>query len=232
MTYVQENTRMKSAVTGAAVESLADRTEHALQAAILSGELPPESRLTLPALQAQFGIGATPLREGLSRLTALGLVSVSSNRGFSVASVSYDDLYDITKSRILIEQAALRATFQQQEDAWQDRLVLATSRLLRILKKHREPLLEGDAEYDAAHKEFHTALIAGCGLPRVLLIQSNLYDAAYRYRRVMSHNRLSPEFLAGFHNSLADRVLARDERSFADLEQHLMTTLRTVYGDR
>ena len=47
-------------------------------------------------------------------------------------------------------------------------------------------LREGSAfEFDALHKGFHTAMVAACGSPRMLAAHSDLYDQAYRYRRIM-----------------------------------------------
>ena len=77
-----------------------------------------------------------------------------------------------------------------------------------------------------------TALIAGCGLPRLMKIQSDLYDAAYRYRRIMCQGRLTVEGVYEGHQTLAELVLARDlEAASNELERHLLTSLRVVYGD-
>lgn len=213
-------------------QSLADKTEALLQAAILSGQLKPGSRLALPTLSAQFGVGATPLREGLSRLVSSGLVTLSGNKGFRVANVSYEDLRDITESRILIETAALARAFERQDGDWEDRLAAATHRLLRVIRKDDTLLLEGSPEFDAAHKDFHAAIISGCGLPRLMAVQSSLYDAAYRYRRIVGNNRLTRDYAFDVHRRLSDLVLARNvPAAIAELEAHLMITIEVVYHD-
>ncbi len=215
-----------------AVLSLTERTETLLQNAILAGQLQPGSRLALPALSLQFGVGATPLREALSRLAARGLVTLSGNKGFRVASISYEDLRDITESRILIEKAALARAFERQDGEWEDRVAGATHRLLRIIRKEDTKLLEGSAEYDMAHKDFHAAIISGCGLPRLMVVQSSLYDAAYRYRRIVGNSRLTRDYAYDIHRRLADLVLAHNApAAIAELEKHLNISIDVVYHD-
>jgi GntR family carbon starvation induced transcriptional regulator len=207
-----------------------DRAERALEAAILSGALAPDSRLALPALSSRFNAGITPLREALSHLAARGLVTLAENKGFRVAHISYEDLVDITQSRILLEKAAMERAFSGKDHEWEDRLVSATHRLVRIVRNSKTRLLEGSAEYDAAHKAFHAAIIAGCGLRRVMELQSSLYDAAYRYRRILSDGMLTRDHVIEIHQRLSKLVLARDPAALAELERHLMTTIEIVYG--
>lgn len=212
--------------------SLAERGEQVIAAAILAGDLEPGRRLALPGLSEAYGIGVTPLREALSRLAARGLVVLNGNRGFCVSGISRADLSDITESRIVIEKAALAHAFARADASWEDRLVAATHRLVRVARKSEGPYLEGSPEYDAAHKEFHAAIISGCGLARLMAVQETLYDAAYRYRRIMYSGGLSAESICANHARLADLVLARDlAAASAELERHLMTTLKMVYDD-
>ena len=59
---------------------------------------------------------------------------------------------------------------------------------------------------------------------------SDLYDQAYRYRRVMMRGFDSGKKFVAAHQSLADRVLARDvTKAQAMLAAHLRSTLDFVY---
>ena len=74
------------------------------------------------------------------------------------------------------------------------------------------------------------ALLAACGSKRLLAAHSDLYDQAYRYRRVMMRSMDSGKKFVRGHQLLADRVLARDiPGSQAMLEAHLRSTLNFVY---
>ena len=69
-----------------------------------------------------------------------------------------------------------------------------------------------------------------CGSKRLLAAHSDLYDQAYRYRRVMMSSMTAARSSCAAHQMLADRVIARDiPGSQAMLEAHLRSTLDFVY---
>jgi len=165
--------------------TLAERAVTLLQRDILSGALRPGSKLVVADLVDRYGIGATPVREGLSRLVAHGLVSAIGQRGFRVARISQDDLRDITSVRRLVEVEALRLAIAHGRDEWEAGIVASLHRLQLFASRSQEAFREGSAEFDDVHRGFHTALLAACGSPRLLEFHRSLYDQAYRYRRLM-----------------------------------------------
>ena len=66
---------------------------------ILLGVLRPSERLKIQALSEHYGIGATAVREALSRLVTDGLVETEDQKGFCVGAVSREDLIDLTLQR-------------------------------------------------------------------------------------------------------------------------------------
>jgi GntR family carbon starvation induced transcriptional regulator len=72
--------------------------------------------------------------------------------------------------------------------------------------------------------------LAACGSKRLLTAHSDLYDQAYRYRRVMMRSFDSGTEFVAVHQNLADQVLARDlAGAQAMLASHLYSTLDIVY---
>jgi GntR family carbon starvation induced transcriptional regulator len=103
----------------------------------------------------------------------------------------------------------------------------------RYVERTGSKFTEGAEEFDALHKGFHTSLLAACGSPRLLAAHSDLYDQAYRYRRVMMRKFESGKVFVQSHRNLADCVLARDQRRAPPmLEQHLKSTIEYVYPDK
>src|SRR5207244_12291224 len=92
---------------------------------ILAGQLAPGARLGIVDLVQRYDIGATPLREGLSRLVSRGLIVGIGQRGFRVADVSREDLLDITCMRTAIEVEAIRLAIIHGDDAWEAGIVSA-----------------------------------------------------------------------------------------------------------
>ncbi len=211
-------------------DTLSERAAGLVEQDILSGLWKPETRLGIHALSAHYGIGATPLREGLTRLAAKGLISIVGQRGFRVASVSRADLEDITNVRKLVEAEALRLSMRLGDDAWEAGILAALHRLRRNVQTNPEQMRDGNPEFDILHKAFHKALIAACGSERMLALHDSLYLQAYRYRRAMMRTMREPAWFIHQHQELAELAIARDgETAVSRLCQHLHHTLDIVY---
>ena len=213
-------------------DTLTERAAMLIEADIVRGTFAPGARLAIADLAAHYGIGATPIREGLSRLVARGLTVAIGQRGFRVSAVSREDLADITRLRSLIECEALRRSMRGGDGEWEAGIVASLYRLRRYATQNSAGLREGRAEFDALHKAFHRSLIAACGSARMLSAHSDLYDQAYRYRRVMMRSFQGADRFVEAHEELANLVLGRRAReASARLAAHLGSTLALVYPD-
>ena len=231
MTPEAENARAARTDTEAGSDTLSMRAASLIERDILSGLWGPEARLGIHALSAHYGIGATPLREGMSRLVSRGLVMALGQRGFRVASVSRADLEDITRVRTLIESEALSRSIEKGDDEWEAAIVACLHRLRQKLLRDPKTMREGTPEFDTLHKAFHRSLIAACGSERLLALHDDLYLQAYRYRRVMMSRFEDPQWFIRVHQELADQVLSREtDVALKLLSGHLASTLEVVYG--
>jgi GntR family carbon starvation induced transcriptional regulator len=211
-------------------DTLSERAASLVERDIIAGLHAPGARLGIVDLARRYEIGATPLREGLSRLISRGLIVGIGQRGFRVADVSREDLEDITQMRTVVEIEALRLAIMDGDDAWEAGILSALHRMRRHIQRTGNEFREGAPEFDRLHKGFHTALLAACESRRLLAAHSDLYDQAYRYRRVMMRSLDSGEEFVAAHQNLADRVLARDvEGAQTMLRSHLRSTLNFVY---
>ena len=105
--------------------TLSERAARLVEHDILAGHLAPGSRLGIVDLVRRYEIGATPLREALSRLMSRGLITGVGQRGFRVVGLSREDLEDITRMRIAVEIEALRLSMQLPTQATGLRVVVA-----------------------------------------------------------------------------------------------------------
>jgi DNA-binding GntR family transcriptional regulator len=211
-------------------DTLGERAATLVERDIIAGLLAPGARLGIIDLVQRYEIGATPLREGLSRLVSRGLIVGIGQRGFRVADVSREDLLDITRMRTVVELEALRLAILHGDDAWEAGIVGSLHQMRRHIERTGNDFREGAQDFDRLHKDFHTSLLAACESTRLLTAHSELYDQAYRYRRVMMRSFDSAKKFVAAHQDLADRVLARDvSGSQAMLEAHLRSTLDIVY---
>src|SRR3954466_8505305 len=206
--------------------TLSERAASLVEHDILAGLLAPGSRLGIVDLVQRYEIGATPLREGLSRLMSRGLIVGTGQRGFRVADISREDLLDITLMRTAVEIEAIRLAIAGGDDAWEAGIVSALHQMRRHIERTGDEFREGAEDFDRLHKGFHTALLAACGSTRMLSAHSDLYDQAYRYRRVMMRAIDSGKRFVREHQLLADCVLSRDiSGAQTMLAAHLRSTI-------
>src|SRR5258708_17577594 len=211
-------------------DTMSERAAGLVERDIIAGLHAPGARLGITDLVQRYEIGATPLREGLSRLISRGLIVGIGQRGFRVADVSREDLLDITRMRTVVEIDALQLAMTHGDDAWEAGIVSALHQMRRHIERTGNDFREGAPDFDRLHKGFHTPLLAACGSKRLLTAHSDLYDQAYRYRRVMMRSFDSGKKFVAAHDDLAERILARDiEGAQAMLASHLHSTLDIVY---
>ena len=199
-----------------------DRAYLLLRTDVISGRLKPGTKLRVEQLRSDYDIGATPLREALSRLSADGFVIAEGQRGFRVVPTSYNDLQDITRVRILIETEALRDSVRNGDDAWEARLVAAYYRLSK-LEAQEPPDYE---KRELANEVFHGALLAGCTSPLLLRLHHTLYDQHKRYRNISLHTADVPRNVHEEHRAIYDAALERDADKACEATRiHIMRTM-------
>lgn len=221
---------------GRSMLNLSDETQaeiavDRLTSDILSGSLSPGRKLRVAELKALYGLGASPLREALSRVVSLGYVTSETRRGYRVAEMSQQDLADITRVRQLIETQMLRESMAARQDEWELGVIGALERMRLVLRKKNLDAGFGDDLVGAAHKKLHTAIVSGCTSPRLIAMQDLLFDQASRYREMMISEVSSPMAFLQKHENLIDKVLGDDvEGAIVALLGHLNLTLSDVYG--
>lgn len=213
-------------------ETLIETATAQLTDEIVRCELAPGQKLLIAELKKRYEMGASPLREALSRLCSLGLVIFDSGRGFRVAPTSKADLEDITTVREIIESAALERAMATGDDEWEVGIVAAYARLERAATRNAKGVGHIAAEAEVAHKRFHTALVAACGSKRLLHAHETLYDQACRYRLQMLEQTYDLDEFLAVHKKLMEAVLDRDfDKARARLTAHLRITMSKVYPE-
>jgi DNA-binding GntR family transcriptional regulator len=201
-------------------KTLSDQAYHQLRADIIHGVLPPEEKLRIEHLRKVYGVGASPLREALSRLTADGFVTAEGQRGFRVAPMSVEDLEEITHLRILLEKQALSQSIEQGDEAWESRIVATFYQLEKVeASEARDP-----SEWEKRNHDFHEALIAGCTSKWLRRFYDILYDQHKRYRNISFTTEI-PRDIHQEHEALRNAALARDaERASKAIDHHIRRT--------
>jgi len=207
------------------ITSKASITSHLrdrLRGAILSGEIPPRSKLRLEQLSSNYGVSMSPVREALLHLMGESLVVSEDQRGFAVADTSMANLREVTALRCLVEPFALRLAIQHGDVQWEERLVGLLHRLTRI--ESSEELSRRD-DWERAHREFHLAMLDACQMPMLLAFCGTLYDHSYRYRPLYLVKNPPTRNPQREHSAILDAVLARNaDRACELLLEHVERT--------
>lgn len=217
-----EDARSTAAVS--TVEAVYD----VLKKDIISGVRKPGEFLRIDRMSRSYGVGPTPMRETLQRLTAEAMVIARGGRGFQVAPLTVQEFEDLNIARTVIELAALRLSIQHGDDDWEGQLVAAGY----ILEKWDAQMAEDPSlpfeRWESANAEFHAALLAGCPSTWLLRTLDGLRSKCERYRRaaMTSAGVNRYERVAQEHKAMLRAALARDaEESCHFLAAHYQNTV-------
>ncbi|MFD3353121.1 GntR family transcriptional regulator [Streptomyces fradiae] len=187
-----------------AQERLRDQVAHALRAALISGELQPGRVYSAPALAADFGVSATPVREAMLDLAREGLVEPVRNKGFRVTEVSERDLDQYAELRALIEVPTVGAVTRS-----------ATREQLEGLRPVAEEIVACAGAHDLigyldADRRFHLALLALHGNDRLVETVGELRKRSRLYGLTALDERGLLVASAREHLELLDLMMAGD----------------------
>ena len=206
------------------VATPATRTEQVydrLRSDLLNGILHPSQKLKMVELTERFGVSQSVVREALTRLTEQGLLVATPQRGFRVRDLSIEDIAELTETRIQVESIAVRLAVERGDLQWETGILAAHHRL------ERTPVTRDDGtvseDWSGHHRDFHQALLTGCGNRRLESVASSLRDSAELYRRwywVLTDDHQRD--LAAEHRQLKELALARNaDRAVEVLTDHI-----------
>jgi GntR family transcriptional regulator, carbon starvation induced regulator len=188
--------------------TLATAAYERLRRDIVGGRLIPGEKLRVDALRDRYEIGGSPLREALARLTAEGLVFQQEQRGFRVSAISANDLMELTRTRLWVNEIAVRDAIAHGDVAWEENIVLAFHRLKRTpLRLRNDPTV--NADWNRLHRAFHVALVAACRSRWMLGFHNTLFDCAERYRNVVAVLSHENRDSVGEHTAIMEATIER-----------------------
>ncbi len=149
--------------TPASGSSQTTHTLTRLRELILSGDLPPGSRITELAMVDRLGVSRTPIRAALQRLELEGLLDPLPGGGYKLRHFTETDVEDAIEVRATLEGLAARLAAERGVSGAQ--LTQAREILLCIDAILSEPVLTEQtlANYSSRNEELHQLLGLMCG---------------------------------------------------------------------
>ncbi|PYC77188.1 GntR family transcriptional regulator [Streptomyces tateyamensis] len=206
-------------------ERLRDQVAHALRAALISGELRPGVVYSAPALAADFGVSATPVREAMLDLAREGLVEAVRNKGFRVTEMTERDLDDYTEIRALIEVPTVGRVTRT-----------ATAEQLEALRPDAEAIVAAARAHDLigyleADRQFHLSLLALAGNARLVEVVGDLRKRSRLYGLTRLDQRGELVSSAEEHLELLDLMLTGDAEAAESCMARHLGHIRSLWAE-
>lgn len=206
------------------LQSHADHAYRVLEALIVTLELRPGSVVTEKGLVDRVGLGRTPVREALQKLSWEGLVEVRPRSGIKISDIRPEDYVRVMEPRLLLEPLLARAAARFADDHMIECLITIGA----AMEQHAAA---GDvAGFLAADKRFDQLLEEACPNPYLTKVLDPLRTHARRYwYRYGATGR--PQESATLHVRIIGRIKARDEAGAAAAMSALMDYINRVAVD-
>lgn len=210
-------------------KTIADQTYQHIRRDIISGALPPGTKLAMEMLTRRYDVGLSPLREALVKLTGDALAVAEGQRGFWVSEISLDELHDTMNTRRLIETQALTLAIEKGGVEWERAVKQAHDELSSLDVRLKEGDAATIARWESANRRFHDALVSACGSKWLIRLRGMLHYHSERYRMISLAETSVERDVHDEHEAIAAAALARKaSRACRLIELHLQRTTDAV----
>ncbi|HLV34448.1 MAG TPA: GntR family transcriptional regulator [Spirillospora sp.] len=198
--------------------SLSSQIYERIWHSIITGELPPGTRLVEMDIAAQMGTSQGPVRDALQRLERDGLVQRHARSATFVTSISTDEMYELFSIRSAIEAFAIRRTVQRI-DGSQCAELQALVEAMRAAAQNDD--MSALVNYDL---EFHRLICEWSGNIALTQAWNPLYSQIQRFV-AQTHKHYFSDLMeiADTHQPIVDVLVAKDiDRAEEIIKQHIM----------
>lgn len=155
--------------------TLRDRVVSALRESIVSGRIPPGTRLSEPSLARELRVSRGPIREAIRELAAEGLVRIEARIGTFVTHPEAREVEETFAIKGALEGLAARLACGQGTEASR------RARLMPLLEALDRAAIEADsATYLACSRRFHEAIVELAGNARLAAMHRTINDQVMR----------------------------------------------------
>ena len=192
--------------------SLRDKAYRIIRNKIVTCEFPPGSPLNERELVDLIGVSRTPIREALNRLENEQLVTLTSQKGASVTSITPKEINDIFQLRCMLEPYVVSMVTPNFPEEG----------LLEFRKGFSEPSPDKYGELVTLDGEMHCAIVYAFGNSYLNNLMENMYtqNERIRFLSTMMPQRLEETFAE--HLAIVDAMLAREpQKAAAAMREHL-----------
>lgn len=203
-----------------------ERAYRALRDMVLYGELAPGQPVTIQGLVDAVGLGMTPVREAIRRMTSQGALIFKGNRRVEVPALSLAQYGELAFARRAVEPELARRAVENMEEKHIDQLAIEDAGVDAAIEK-------GDVRGYLEHNHrFHASLYALSGADVLIAISDMLWLRSGPLLRVML-GRHGTSNLPDMHREALAAMRARDADGVAaairgDIDQGIAQVTRSL----
>ena len=199
--------------------TVAEQIAAALRKEIVTGQLPPGTRLLQIETAQRFGVSTTPVREAFGLLQRDGLVQIDTHRGVTVFLPTVQDLIEHYEIRMALEMLAAEKTARSFQAG--DAPPLAA--LLDEMRDTNDAIF-----YVEYNQQFHMRLYTLSGRLRLVSMIEDLRNASLAYNHLYAAADIprDAQRLDAEHREILAACQANDPvRALGAVRHHIQQTI-------
>ncbi len=135
--------------------------------AIVSGKIPPGTRITTDEMSRAFNVSHAPVRVAMNWLEAKGFIISQRKRGSIIKELTIEELDEIVQIRLILECAAAELSYKVRTEE-------TLSLLESIIERYKSAYVFDES--DRLNRLFHQTLYRDANMPLLVKIITDLYD--------------------------------------------------------
>ena len=201
------------------MSNISDQAAEAIREMIVDGTLGDGDRINEVHLAKALGVSRTPLREGLGRLVAQGIVTTEPRRGFFVAPLTLSEFEQVYDIRPILDPEALRLAGIPSSDS-----LARLEKLNRNLLATKTPSVAIDID-----NAWHMELLAACPNNFLIALIEQVIDRTRRYEHALFRETKN-RWVAGNEHDLIMAALKDNDldRACAMLKQNMQSGKKPI----
>ncbi len=202
--------------------SLSDRAYSQIEEMIVTMQLHPETPVSEAQLSNFLGIGRTPIREAIQRLSREHLVTIVPKRGIFISDLNTEKQLRVLETRrelerLICKKAAKRATPNERKD------------FERLAKEFRKAAKDkDDALFRKADKEFNDLTVIASRNEFAAAAMSPLHGMSRRFWFGNFHHFAGVTEMANLHAAVASAIAKGDETDAGDALDQLLDCVENI----
>ncbi len=197
--------------------TLSEQAYRIIRTAILECQIPPSAIIDERALMKEHGLGRTPVREALLRLSGERLVIFHARQVIQVAPIGPTDIRDLYELRLHCERLAARLVVERRNPQLIEKLTHCFDAAPELLDRGQLQ------EVIALDFRFHSLLYESSGNVFVTNVLRNLFGHSYRLWLLTNHGDVQEMCaIVRSHEPILDAIRAGDaKRLDAEITTHI-----------